>query len=291
MKKRFDYFPYLMSFPAVLVISIICFYPLFQGIYMSFTTTRLTEPDVMRFIGLDNFRRLLVDRQFWQALRFTIEYTLLSTLFAYLIGLGAALMMHRDLKMKSAVRAMLLVPWVVPAVVGTTSWQWILNDQMGVVNAVLQDIGLISEPILFLARIEWAPATVIAFCVWKTFPFMAVVILASLQSINSDIIEAATIDGAGSIQKFFRITLPMIKRESLLAIILMIMWNFNRMDFIFLMTRGGPINTTQVMSIYSYYTAFFRNSLGYASAISVAMIVIMSVFLIAYFRMRKDVTA
>lgn len=286
-KRKIDFFPYLMSLPAILAIGGICLFPLLQGIYLSFTVTKLTSPDVMRFVGVENFKRLMSDKNFWSALWFTIVYTFVSTVAAYFAGLIVALMMNREIRVKNVVRALLLLPWVVPAVVGTTSWTWILNDQTGVVNNFLKQIGLIEKSILFLADPQMAKITVIIFCIWKTFPFMAIVILASLQSISADYHDAAMIDGAGILQRFFHITLPMIKRESLLAIILMIMWNFNRMDFIYLMTEGGPVNSTRVVSIYSYYTAFFRGSIGYASTISVAMMVIMSGFLIVYYRLKK----
>lgn len=287
-KRKTDFFPYLMSLPAIAAISSVCLYPLLQGIYLSFTTTKLTSPDVMRFVGLNNFVRLLSDKSFWSALWFTIVYTFVSTIMAYLMGLAVALMMNREIRGKNIVRALLLIPWVVPAVVGTTSWTWMLNDQTGIVNNLLKQLGLIDKSILFLANPVMAKVTVIAFCVWKTFPFMALVILASLQSINAEYYDASKIDGAGALQRFFYITMPMIRRESLLAVVLMIMWNFNRMDFIYLMTQGGPVNSTRVMSIYSYYTAFFRGSIGYASTISVAMMVFMSGFLLLYFRIKKN---
>ncbi len=287
-RRKLDFFPYLMSLPSLVGIGLICFYPMFQGIYLSFTKTKLTAPGDMRFIGLENFQKLAVDKQFWNSFYFTIVYTLVSTIFAYLLGLAVALMMNRDLRFKSAIRALLLLPWVVPAVVGTTAWQWILNDQSGVVNIFLQSIGLIKSPILFLANPDYAVITVIAFCVWKTFPFMAITILASLQGISGDINEAALMDGTNIFQRFHYITLPMIKRESILAIMLMIMWNFNRMDYIYLMTQGGPVSATRVSAIYAYFTAFFRGSLGSASAISVSMMLIMIAFLFVYFKIRKD---
>lgn len=286
-KKKRDWFPYLMSLPAIISIGGICLYPLLQGIYLSFTTTKLTSPDVMRFVGLNNFIRLFSDRDFWKALLFTMIYTFVSTAIAYGFGLIVALMMNRSIHGKGIIRALFLIPWVVPAVVGTTSWSWILNDQTGILNDILKNLGLIDKSILFLADPFLAKIVVIIFCVWKTFPFMSVVILASLQSISTEYYDASKIDGAGALQRFYYITMQMIKRESLLAIVLMIMWNFNRMDYIYLMTQGGPVKSTQVMSIYSYFTAFFRGSIGYASTISVAMMVIMSVFLVIYFRIQK----
>lgn len=289
MKKRMkvDWFPYLMALPALILVGVICVYPLLEGIYLSFTVTKLITPDVMRFVGLDNYVRLIGDDRFWNSLSFTVVYTLASTILAYLFGLVVALLMNRKMRFQNVVRALLLITWVLPAVVGTTSWQWTLHDEMGVVNEVLETLGLIEKPILFFADPFLAKITVIIFCVWKTYPFMALVILASLQSINTDMFEAAMIDGAGSISRLRYITMPLIRRESLLAIVLMIMWNFNRMDFIYLMTEGGPMYSTEVMAIYSYFTAFFRGSLGYASTISVALMLIMTVILIVYFNLKK----
>ena len=254
---------------------------------MSVTNTKLIAPGVMKFTGSTNYARLVEDKNFWSSVLFTLEYTLVSTLLAYILGLIAALMMHRPICCKGLVRMLLLIPWVVPAVVGTYSWSWLLNDQTGVINIALMKLGLIDTPILWLVDRGLVRLVVILFCVWKTFPFMSITLLASLQSIEGDLMEAAAIDGANVWQRFRYITMPLIRRESLLALILMVMWNFNRMDFIYLMTEGGPVNATRVVSIYAYHMAFSRGNLGYSSTISVAMMLIMSVFLVVYFRIRK----
>ncbi len=287
MRERRLWFPYLMTAPAALLIVSISIYPIFSGIFMSFTNTSLMNPTAWTFVGFENFAKILKDKEFINALSFTLIYSLATVVFSYLVGLVCALLMNRPLWARGLVRALLLTPWVVPVVIGATAWMWLLNDQTGLVNILLKQLGLIQKPILFLGRANSARWTVIAFATWKAFPFMTIVLLSSMQAISQDVYEASTIDGANGWQTLIHVTMPLIRRESMLILLLQAMWMFNNFDNIFLLTKGGPAKTTQVMSIYSYNTAFYRSSMGYGSAISVSMMLFMLVLCIVYFRMNR----
>jgi multiple sugar transport system permease protein len=287
MKKGQRLFSFLMLLPAMVCIFAICIYPVFSGIFMSFTNASLMRPGIAKFIGLNNFIKVFGDSEFGQDLGFTLVYAFSTVVLSYVLGLICALLMNRKIKFRGALRAMFLTPWVVPVVVGETAWTWILNDQCGLINLMLERWGIISKPILFLSNANTAKMTVILFATWKAFPFMAVVLLSSLQSIPEDIYEACEIDGAGRWRTFINITLPLIRKESLLVILLQSMWMINNFDNIFLLTKGGPALATEVMSIYSYNTAFYRSSMGYASAISVMMMLFMIVLSTVYFAINK----
>lgn len=276
MKKSKKWvFPALMIMPATLFIICISLWPVVQGIYMSFTSASLMNLNAQKFIGIENYLKIIKDKEFISALVFTFIFVFFGVILTYVMGMAVALLMNRPMKGRNIIRALLLITWVIPAVVGTNSWMWILNDQTGVINTFLMKIGLIKSPILFLSDAKMARMTVILFDVWKSFPFMSMVLLASMQNIPADIYESVKLDGAGAISTFFNITFPLVRRESMTALTLSSIWAFNNFDYIFLLTKGGPANQTQVMSIYSYYTAFSRSNLGYASAISVVMMIIM----------------
>ena len=288
--RRFDAFPFLMVTPAVVVVAAVCVYPVLSGVWMSFTNMSLMKPSAAKFIGLRNFAQVLHDSEFLHALRFTLIYSAGTVVLSYAFGLAIALLMNRSIRLRSIARGLLLTPWVVPSVVSAYAWIWILNDQTGFINLLLERLGIIKSPILFLASASMARNTVTIFATWRAFPFMAIVLLASLQSIPTDVYEAARIDGAGAWKTLVHITLPLIRNSSLLVLLLQSMWMLNNFDNVYLLTQGGPARATEVLSVYSYNTAFYRSSMGYASAIAVVTMLIMTALCIIYFRLtRKDV--
>lgn len=189
--------------------------------------------------------------------------------------------------MKGLFRAFLLLPWVVPTVVAANIWIWILNSETGLINNVLRQLHIIKDPILFLSDTSLARLTMVLIGGWKNFPFMMLVILAGLQSIPQEVYELARVDGAGKIKAFFYITAPLLKSSTMISTVLMTIWTFNNFDLIYLTTKGGPIDATTTISIYSYNTAFFRNKMGYASTISVVMMICMMLMCTVYMRMLK----
>jgi len=279
---------YRLLLPATAIICLVSIYPLLRGIYLGFTSHSLRRPHDVNFIGFRNFIDILSGgEQFYGALSFSFMYAFFVVAIAYVVGMSLALLLNKDIKFRSLFRAMILVPWVIPPAVAAINWTWILSDQLGMINITLQRLGIISSPILFLADQQMARATVIITGAWRAFPFIMIVLLAGMQGIPDELYEAAEIDGASRFRSFTNITIPMLKPVSLISTTLMFIWMFNNFENIFLLTRGGPLRSTFVLPILSYHTAFYRLQLGYASAISVIMLVVLLFLALVYMRLLR----
>lgn len=279
-------FAWILLLPATLALVLIRVVPLLEGIGISFTNRRLLEDRPTRFVGIENYIQVFTqDSEFWQVFLFTLIYTVAVVALSYVIGLAIALLMNMNIRFRGFFRVLLLIPWVVPAVVAAASWKWSLNDQTGIVNILLQNLHIASDSIPFLADPMWAKLVVIFFGAWKNYPYMALSLLAGLQTVPMDTKEAARIDGANVFQSFFRVILPQIKPVTMVCTTLMFIWTFNNFDNVYLLTTGGPDGSTQVMSVLSYYSAFARMNMGYASAISTVMLVFMLIVSVFYIRL------
>lgn len=293
-KKRFKsslnpVFGYKMLMPATILFLLVSIYPLLNGFRLAMMNYNLLKPKSRGFIGLGNIIKILTsDKEFYGVLAYSFLYTFFVVLVSYILGLCFAMLLNKDIKFRGLFRALILIPWVIPSVVASTNWQWVLNDQIGIINTTLMNMGFISKPILFLALPELARITVIFTSAWKSFPFFTVVLLAGLQSIPKELYEAAQIDGANPLQAFRHVTLSMLRNVTLICTTLMFIWTFNNFENIYLLTQGGPRQSTFVLPILSYYTAFFRSNLGYASAISVVMLVVLMLLSGVYLRFQKE---
>lgn len=188
-------FGYLMVVPATILLLVVSVIPLLDGVYLAFTNTNLnTGADA--WVGIRNFVEIFQDSKFYQIFGFTVFYAFAVVLFSYILGMLIALLLNQDIRFRGVFRAIILAPWVVPPVVATITWSWLLNDKVGLINTMLQNIGLIQEPIYFLSDLTLVKGTVIAFGVWKSYPFMMITLLAGMQSIDGTLYEAAKIDGA-----------------------------------------------------------------------------------------------
>ena len=274
--------------PVTVLLLGICIYPFCSGVGMGFTNYNLLRPGKERFVGFENITKILTtDTEFWHALGFSVFYALMTVLLSYIFGLVCALLMNKPIKGKNIFRALLLLPWVVPTVVAANTWIWILNAETGLINNFLQSLHLIKEPILFLSDTTIVKITAMVIGAWKNFPFMMLVILAGLQSIPSEVYESAYVDGANKWKTFFHITFPLLKSVTMISTVLMVIWTFSNFDLIYLLTKGGPVDATMTISIYAYNTAFFRNDMGYASAISVVMMGCMMIMCGIYMKLLK----
>jgi multiple sugar transport system permease protein len=279
---------YRMLIPSSLLILMISIYPLLSGFRLATMRYNILKPWKNEFLGLGNFIKLLTtDTEFYGVLGFSFLYTFSVVAISYCAGLCIAMLLNRDIKFRAVFRALALIPWVVPPVVAATNWLWVLNDQLGLINTTLIKLGVIDEPILFLASLKIVRFTVIFTGAWKALPFMMIVLLAGLQSIPKELYEAAEIDGSGPLSSFRYITLPGIQTVSLICTTLMFIWTFNNFENIYLLTYGGPGQATYVLPILSYYTAFFRSELGYASAIAVTMLFVLLLFALLYLRLQR----
>ncbi|MCL4561985.1 MAG: sugar ABC transporter permease [Chloroflexi bacterium] len=277
--------PYFLIFPSIALMAAIILVPLVRGIIMSFNSVNIIKQGEMHFVGLQNYAQMISDPVFHIALRNTAIWTLGVVSLQYLLGLVVALLLNEPIPLRGLFRGLVLVPWVVPSVVAALDWRWIYAPDYGILNYVLSSIGVISDPLQWLSDRHLAMLAVIIVGVWKSTPFMAVVLLAGLQSIPKELYDAAEVDGASMLQRFWYITFPNLRYLSMIVTMLAIIWTFNDFDIAYVMTKGGPSNATHLLSTYAYLSAFTYSDLGYAAAISVVMLVILLVFAIFYSRM------
>lgn len=276
-----------MMLPAVILVLFVSLYPLLNSIQMSFTNKNILKPNATKFVGLSNFEDILTDPEFYDTIRVSLIYALGCAFASYAIGLGIATLLNKEIRFRGLFRAVLLIPWAIPTVVAASNWSYLLNDQYGPINTWLMNWGIIDSPILFLADTSLVLFTVVLVGTWKSYPFMALSLLAGMQNIDRSIYESAQIDGASGRQAFWYITLPGLKQVSLVVTTLMFIWGFNNFDIIFLLTSGGPLNATRSLSIYTYNLAFYRGRMGYSAAISLITFVLMIGFYWGYQRLLK----
>lgn len=243
------------------------------------------------FIGLDNFIWALTEPSFYRALGNTFIWVFGSVSIEMILGLGLALLLNKAFMFRGAARAIILAPYLVPTVVAVLTWRYMLHDIVGVVNAALVNIGIISQPVLWLNSQSLAMFSVIVVGVWKFFPFAVIALLGILQSIPQEQYEAASIDGASSFQQFWRITLPYVMPVFLLTTLLRSIWTFHKFEIIYLMTGGGPLDATTTLPILVYIKAFTDFEFGRAGAIAIITLAILCVLLAVYFVLMKKAEA
>ena len=264
---------YLLLLPALLVMGFIAFFPILQTFWISLHHLNIKFANHQSFVGIANYTQLIQDDRFWNSLSNTVIITGISVFLELILGLGFALVMHRTFRGRGLVRAAILVPWAIPTVVSALMWRFMYNDQLGVVNDILFRLGVIDAYVTWLGSPVLSMTAVIVAEVWKTTPFMALLILAGLQTISHDLYEAADIDGASAWQKFFAITLPLLKPAILVALLFRTLDAFRIFDLVYVLTGGGPGNSTEVISMYAYKTMSGYLDFGYGSAISVVIFV------------------
>ncbi|MGN6549841.1 MAG: carbohydrate ABC transporter permease [Pararhizobium sp.] len=272
--------------PAAAFLLIFLTYPLGLGVWLGFTDTSIGRPGV--FIGLENYRYLWDDPVFWLSVVNTILYTAVASVAKFALGLWLALILNERLPFKAFFRAVILLPWVVPTVLSAIAFWWIYDAQFSIISYVLMKIGLISAPINFLGDPTLARASVIAANVWRGIPFVAITLLAGLQTISPSLYEAATLDGAGSWQRFRHVTLPMLTPIIAVVMTFSVLFTFTDFQLIYVLTRGGPVNATHLMATLSFQRAIPGGHLGEGAAIAVAMIpFLLAAILFSYFGMQR----
>lgn len=279
--------PYWLILPSVLFLGAIVFYPLMVGLVEGFRQHNRLQPWLIRFNGLENYIQAFGDREVLLALRTSIVMVVGIVGLSYLLGLIGALILDRQFRGRGFYRALILVPWVIPPVVAFISWQWMLNDQSGLINNVLQQLGLIDDPILWLADPSLAMVSLIIVGTWSRFPFMVITILAALSAIDRSITQAAEVDGANRWQIFRYITFPLILPISVIGTLLQAIWTFNDFGLPFVLTGGGPSNATTPLILLAYKEAFQRYNIGYGTSLAIISMVLMLVLGAVYLRMQK----
>lgn len=276
---------YLLLLPASSFVFILVFWPMVKTVVLSLQNASLFNLSEVRFVGLTNFRNLLGSDLFWLTFKNTLIWTFGSLGGEYLLGLSSALLLNQEIKGRTIFRGIIVIPWAVPVVVAALNWRWILNPDFGIVNILLVRWGLLKESFYWLGEINTALATCILVNVWRSFPFFTIALLAALQAIPKEEIDAAKIDGAGSLQIFKHITLPHLRTVSAITTILIIIWTFNYFDFVWLLTEGGPLHASEVLATLVYKNTFRYYQVSFASAIAVIMMGFLVMFGVLYLKM------
>ena len=276
---------YLFLGPALLVIAVVALYPLGFTLWLSFQQNIIKLPWLgAGWIGLGNYRELLCDPRFWQAFFNTWMFTFISVALELVLGLLAALAIHRARRLTGLTRAALLLPWAIPEVVAAVMWLFLINPAFGLIPGFLRNFGFADNSLVFLAHPVTAWAVVIATDVWKNTPFMTLMLLAGLQVIPEDLYEAAAMDGATGWQAFRRLTLPLLKPALLVALIFRTSQAFMVFGHIYTLTGGGPGNATESLAFLAYQAILNDMRFGYGSAICI--LIFLSSFILALLYLR-----
>ncbi|TDN43633.1 multiple sugar transport system permease protein [Curtobacterium flaccumfaciens] len=269
--------------PAAIGFAVFLAWPTVRGIYLSFTSYNLLTPP--EFTGLQNYVRLVQDSIFWHSMVVTVEYVLINIVIQTVVALFIAVMMHRLTK-STFVRGIVLAPYLVSNVVAALVWLWILDTQLGIGNEMLAALGL--DRIPFLQSDVWGIPSIALINVWRHVGYTALLIFAGLQSLPETVYEAGRIDGASEWKMFWRITVPLLRPILSLVLIITVIGSFQVFDTVAVTTQGGPANATNVVQNYIYNLAFGRFQFGYASAVSVALLVVLSIITIIQYRLTRS---
>lgn len=275
--------PWAFVAPAVLVLFAIAGWPLLRTFILSLTDASLANLDSERFVGLSNYGELLTDAEWWLSVRNTLGFTVISVFLETVLGTVIALVIHRKFWGRGVVRTAILVPWAIPAVVSARIWAWMLNDSFGIVNRVLMDAGLVSAPIAWLAADTLSFAAVVLVDVWKTTPFMALLVLAALQAVPGSLREVAKLDGIRPWRFFWKVTLPYIRPALLVAVIFRTLDALRVFDVIYVLT--GANRAVMSMSIYAREQLIDFQGFGYGSAACVMVFLVVGIVIALYLRM------
>ena len=282
--------PYLYLGPSLLLIALVMLVPLIIGVAYSFQHLVVYDPlGNGAFVGLANYRQILADPLFWNALGNTLKWTLSSLALQIALGLGLALLLKTPFKGRGLYQALVFLPWAVPAFLSGFAWKWLYDPAIGPFSPALLSAGWIREPLNILGDPATALWGVVASNVWFGVPFFAITLLAALQSIPGDQYEAADIDGAGRWAQFTAITLPWLRPTLLITVLLRTIWIANFTDLIWVMTGGGPAGSSHILSSYIFSTVFQKLDFGYGAALSTVLLLLLLAYAAALGRVRQRV--
>jgi multiple sugar transport system permease protein len=282
-------FNYAYLLPAAVCLGGTVLFPILKAIHMSLYHNVLSRPQDYHFIGVGNYARMVQDPTFWLTLKNSFTWVFWSVSIQFVLGFLGALLLSAEFKGRAFYRTLNLLPWIIPGVVVGLVWEYLYQPNYGPINDILRQVGLLRVPIAWLSEPNFAMAAVIFTNIWRGIPFFTIMILAGLQGIPEKIYEAATVDGASIIQRFWHVTLPMLRPIIIVATATRIIWTFNYADLIFVMTNGGPANATQITASYTLLSAYTDLDFGYAATLSVVLLVIMLTFTAFYLKITKGV--
>lgn len=277
-------FAAVLLLPALVVLILVIFYPLVQALLLSFKNAGLLNTATAPFTGLDNFRKLFGDPTFWTAAVNTLILTVVSITVCLLLGMTLALTLNENLPFKNFFRGIALIPWVLPGVVVGLLALYMFNSQVGIINYVLVQFGIVDQFVNWFGSTDNALWAIILLNIWNQTPFYMLMILAGLQTVPADEYDAAKVDGATTLQRFRHVTLPNIRGVLTIVIALQVFWCVNLFDPIWMTTQGGPVNATTTLTIYVYRQAFENLDIGYASAIGLVTLLALLAFSVFFIR-------
>jgi ABC-type sugar transport system permease subunit len=281
----------LLCVPAFLMIVGVVGYPLGYSVYVSFHNMNFARAGIgPKFVGLENYVRVFDRPDFWKAFLRSGLFVVYDLLVGMPLGLAIAILLNQRFVFRGAARATILLPYVLSGTVLGLIWKWIYNPNHGALNALLSQLGLISDYVAWLAEPARALQMVILVNLWQGTPWAVIMYLAGLQSIPKELYDAAKVDGASNLQTLFKVTLPLLAPITLAMLVLKTVWTFQVFDIVWVLTRGGPASATQVVSYFIYYSSFFQLKFGYAAAMSYVLLGIILVLVFVYYRLiRHDV--
>ncbi|GAB2564989.1 multiple sugar transport system permease protein [Gracilibacillus alcaliphilus] len=284
---REAFWGYVFITPILIGFAVFMFYPLIASLYLSLTESDGINPS--SFIGLENYTTLMADEEFLNSLKVTLIYVAGTVPLGAILALLVAVLLNQKIRFVNAYRTAFFIPVITSMVAVATVWKWLYNTDYGLINGMLAKMGLYEPP--WLASEEWALLSIIIMSIWKGLGFNMVIYLAGLQNISVSLYEAAKIDGANGFQRLFHITIPLLRHTTLFVVIMSIINSFQVFDQVYIMTNGGPADSTSVIVFYIYQNAFLFFKQGYASAMAYILFII--IFIITFIQMkitnRKDV--
>lgn len=281
-KTKDSIFLAIVICPALLLLLSTIGIPIVKSLYMSLFEMSLLNMKQSTWNAFGNFKALFAEDDFLHSVSVTFRYVVSVVGIQFVLGMALAVILNGKMRFRSALRTVVLIPWVVPTIIGALLWMWLFQPQYGVINYILKSLHLVSEPLQWLSDIRLALFAVMIAALWKQLPFMVTMLLAGMQGISADMYEAAMIDGANKRQQFFHITLPMLKSTIQTVTLISCIENFKMFPLFWIMTSGGPVDATTTLSILSYKTAFIELDLGKGAAIGALWLVIMLLFAWVY---------
>ncbi len=273
-----------MLLPTFSIVAVLTYYPTIKGVFLAFEDYTVFNFQNIQFVGWQNFENIFMDPNFFIALWNTVWWIAFSVALQFVLGFALALLMKEPFRGRGIYAGIVFYPWALSGFALGILWSWLLNGQFGLINDILIKLHLIQHGINFLSNPFYAFISVIAVNVWYGVPFFAIMILAALQSIPNSLYEAAEIDGAGTVSKFFNVTLPYIKPTVVSTLLLRVIWVMNFPDIIYGMTRGGPAGATNILATYMINIVYYETDYSKASAVGLIIVSVLMIYALIYLK-------
>lgn len=278
----------LLMIPIAVTIFVVMGVPFVRAVYLSFTDKVVGKAEV--FVGFQNYISLFKDPNYWKVLKNTLIYTVGSVGCKLMFGMVLAVILNKKLAGRGFFRTVLLIPWALPGMVAATTWRWMYDSTYGILNSLLLSWGVIDLPIAWLSNPDITLYSAMIVNIWRGVPFFLFSLLGALQTIDNQMYEAAYLDGAGPARRFWAITLPSISSVAKVTTLLSAIWTFNDFENVYLVTGGGPLNSSSIIATYTYDLAFIQNSFGRSLSAAVSMVPVLLVIMLLATRATKDET-